>query len=238
MTCVALGAMFAGHIPTRFRRDRVESRGHIGGDDYHFLIMGVAGFAWGAASDRFGPRIVVLLGALLLGLGLFVARAVPPRRSPFKSGSASSWVSPRELVLRSDDRDGDRVVQHPTSPRGVSRFGRHGRRADDDLAPRGVAHLELRLAHGDGRDRRTRLGVAYSGGPARSCTARRGRPASGGRRSGRSCRKRAVPHIGSANAAVHRAGGDALPLLCGPFRSHLSHGELRDFLRHSDDRRR
>jgi len=38
-----------------------------------FLVMGAAGFGWGAASDRFGPRIVVLCGAVLLGLGLALA---------------------------------------------------------------------------------------------------------------------------------------------------------------------
>ncbi|HTN97313.1 MAG TPA: MFS transporter, partial [Nordella sp.] len=38
-----------------------------------FLVMGVAGFAWGAASDRFGPRLVVLAGAILLGAGLVLA---------------------------------------------------------------------------------------------------------------------------------------------------------------------
>jgi MFS family permease len=44
-----------------------------------FLIMGVAGFLWGAASDRYGPRVVVLAGAVLLGAGLLVAsRATTP----------------------------------------------------------------------------------------------------------------------------------------------------------------
>ena len=38
-----------------------------------FLTMGIAGFAWGAVSDRFGTRPVVLSGALLLGLGLVLA---------------------------------------------------------------------------------------------------------------------------------------------------------------------
>ncbi|MFT4181076.1 MAG: MFS transporter, partial [Rhizobium sp.] len=43
----------------------------------NFLVMGLGGFLWGAASDRFGPRIVVLIGALLLGLALVLAsRAV------------------------------------------------------------------------------------------------------------------------------------------------------------------
>jgi MFS family permease len=38
-----------------------------------FLTMGVGGFGWGALTDRFGPRVVVLSGALLLGAGLALA---------------------------------------------------------------------------------------------------------------------------------------------------------------------
>jgi MFS family permease len=38
-----------------------------------FLTMGIAAFGWGALTDRFGPRIVVLSGAILLGLGLALA---------------------------------------------------------------------------------------------------------------------------------------------------------------------
>ena len=38
-----------------------------------FLMMGVGGFGWGALTDRFGPRIVVLSGGLLLGLGILLA---------------------------------------------------------------------------------------------------------------------------------------------------------------------
>jgi len=38
-----------------------------------FLVMGAAGFGWGALSDRFGTRPVVLCGAVLLGLGLVLA---------------------------------------------------------------------------------------------------------------------------------------------------------------------
>ncbi len=38
-----------------------------------FLTMGVGGFLWGALTDRFGPRLVVLAGALLLGAGLALA---------------------------------------------------------------------------------------------------------------------------------------------------------------------
>jgi MFS family permease len=35
--------------------------------------MGAGGFAWGAATDRFGPRVVVLIGAGLLGFALVLA---------------------------------------------------------------------------------------------------------------------------------------------------------------------
>jgi MFS family permease len=39
----------------------------------NFLVMGFAAFAWGAISDRFGPKVVVLSGSVLLGLGMVLA---------------------------------------------------------------------------------------------------------------------------------------------------------------------
>jgi MFS family permease len=39
----------------------------------NFLCMGAGAFVWGALSDRYGPRAVVLTGGLLLGLGLVTA---------------------------------------------------------------------------------------------------------------------------------------------------------------------
>ena len=38
-----------------------------------FLAMGVGGFIWGALADRFGGRVVVLAGGILLGIGLIVS---------------------------------------------------------------------------------------------------------------------------------------------------------------------
>src|SRR5437660_7174178 len=35
-----------------------------------FVAMGIGGFVWGTLTDRFGPKIVVLSGAILLGTGL------------------------------------------------------------------------------------------------------------------------------------------------------------------------
>lgn len=75
MTCIAIGAMFSLAV---FLRPITESTGWStaavsGAMTLNFLAMGAAGFGWGALSDRIGPRIVVLAGAVLLGLGLFLA---------------------------------------------------------------------------------------------------------------------------------------------------------------------
>ena len=81
MTCIAIGAMFSLAVflqpitqSTGWSHAAVSSAMTIG-----FLAMGAAGFGWGALSDRVGPRPVVLAGAVLLGLGLFLAsRAESP----------------------------------------------------------------------------------------------------------------------------------------------------------------
>ncbi len=81
MTCVAIGSMFSLAVflgpmsaSTGWSRATISTAMTL-----DFLIMGIAGFAWGTVSDRFGPRIVVLAGALLLGCGLIVAsRASSP----------------------------------------------------------------------------------------------------------------------------------------------------------------
>jgi MFS family permease len=72
MTCVGMGAVFTLPVflqpmteATGWTRAGVSSAMTI-----DFLVMGVAGFGWGALSDRFGARVVVLAGALLLGLVL------------------------------------------------------------------------------------------------------------------------------------------------------------------------
>ncbi|MCX5477532.1 MFS transporter [Kaistia geumhonensis] len=75
MGCVAIGAMFSLAV---FLEPMAASTGwsHAGistAMTLNFLVMGFAGFGWGIASDRFGPRIVVLIGAALLGLALVLA---------------------------------------------------------------------------------------------------------------------------------------------------------------------
>src|SRR5215208_1399356 len=75
MTCIAIGAMFSLAVflqpitqATGWSHTAVSAAMTV-----NFLAMGAAGFGWGALSDRIGPRWVVLAGAVLLGLGLFLA---------------------------------------------------------------------------------------------------------------------------------------------------------------------
>jgi MFS family permease len=75
MGCVAMGTTFSLAVflqpmseATGWSRTGVSTAMTI-----VFLTMGVGGFGWGALTDRFGPRIVVLSGALLLGAGLALA---------------------------------------------------------------------------------------------------------------------------------------------------------------------
>ena len=81
MGCVAVGAMMSLAV---FLQPITEATGWSragvsGAMTISFLVMGAAGFGWGALNDRYGTRPVVLAGAVLLGLGLVLAsRAATP----------------------------------------------------------------------------------------------------------------------------------------------------------------
>ena len=75
MTCVAIGVIFSLAVflepmsaATGWSRAGISSTLTLA-----FLSMGVAGFGWGALSDRIGPRPVVLAGTVLLGLSTVLA---------------------------------------------------------------------------------------------------------------------------------------------------------------------
>jgi MFS family permease len=75
MTCVAIGVVFSLAVflapmgaATGWSRAGISSAMTLA-----FLSMGVAGFGWGALSDRYGPRVVVLAGTILLGLSTVLA---------------------------------------------------------------------------------------------------------------------------------------------------------------------
>jgi MFS family permease len=75
MTCIGIGAMLSLAVFLQpIAADTGWSRSGISiAATLDFLGMGAAAFLWGAMSDRFGTRIVVLLGSLLLGIGLVAA---------------------------------------------------------------------------------------------------------------------------------------------------------------------
>ena len=75
VTCVGFGAMAS---LTVFLQPMAEAMGwsRTGVSTaalINWLCMGIGAFAWGALSDRFGTRAVVLAGGALLGLGLVTA---------------------------------------------------------------------------------------------------------------------------------------------------------------------
>ena len=77
--CVAAGTMFALAVFLQPMADSAGwSRAGISSAmTINFLVMGPAGFFWGALSDRIGPRPVLLAGSLLLGLGAILAGRAP-----------------------------------------------------------------------------------------------------------------------------------------------------------------
>jgi len=79
ITCVAMGAMFALPVYLQPMADAT-GWGRAGislAMTFAFIVMGFAGFAWGAVTDRIGPRPVVLIGSVMLGVGLLTASFAP-----------------------------------------------------------------------------------------------------------------------------------------------------------------
>jgi MFS family permease len=110
MTCVAIGAMFSlavylqpMSVDTGWSRAGISSAMTL-----DFLAMGVAGFGWGAVSDRYGTRLVVLIGS--------AARPRPRAGQPcnFASGVSADLRHPHRRcgrrILCADDRGGDALV--------------------------------------------------------------------------------------------------------------------------------
>jgi MFS family permease len=75
MGCVAIGSIFSLPVflqpmsaATGWSRTAISLA-----MTFDFLAMGIASFCWGMMMDRFGPRIVLLAGSSILGLGLVLA---------------------------------------------------------------------------------------------------------------------------------------------------------------------
>jgi len=75
VTCVGFGAMMSLSVFMQPMADAMgwSRTGIATAALLNFLSMSAGAFAWGALSDRFGTRIVVLSGGALLGLGLVTA---------------------------------------------------------------------------------------------------------------------------------------------------------------------
>jgi MFS family permease len=75
MGCVAVGAMFSLAVFLAPMSDETGwSRAGISlAMTINFVVMAFGSFAWGAASDRWGARVVTLCGAVILGAALVLA---------------------------------------------------------------------------------------------------------------------------------------------------------------------
>jgi len=83
MGCVAIGAMFSLAV---FLAPMSEATGWSrAGISFamtvNFIVLAFGSFAWGAASDRWGARVVTLIGAVLLGAALVLASRVQSLRA-------------------------------------------------------------------------------------------------------------------------------------------------------------
>ncbi|MEQ1901285.1 MAG: MFS transporter [Devosia sp.] len=79
ITCVAMGALFALPVYQQPMADDTgwARAGIAGAMTIGFITMGIAGFAWGAISDRIGARPVLVIASILLGGGLIIASQAP-----------------------------------------------------------------------------------------------------------------------------------------------------------------
>jgi MFS family permease len=75
MGCVAIGSIFSLPVflqpmsaATGWSRTAISLA-----MTFNFVTMGIASFGWGMMMDQFGPRIVLLAGSSILGLGLVLA---------------------------------------------------------------------------------------------------------------------------------------------------------------------
>src|ERR1700679_2727753 len=75
MGCIAIGSIFSlpvflqpMSVATGWSRTAISLAMTL-----NFIAMGIASFGWGMMMDRFGPRIVLLAGSSVLGLGLVLA---------------------------------------------------------------------------------------------------------------------------------------------------------------------
>src|SRR5277367_4755934 len=76
--CIAIGAMFS--LPVFLRPISLNTGWSITGVSsamtFGFLAMAVGSLLWGSLSDRFGPRLIVLVGSVVLAASLVLVSKV------------------------------------------------------------------------------------------------------------------------------------------------------------------
>ena len=163
--CVAIGAMFSLPVfllpisrDTGWSVTGVSSAMTIG-----FIAMALASMVWGSLSDRFGPRVVVLIGSVVLAGALALAsRATSLVEFQLTFGlvvgSAIAAIFAPMMACVTGWFDTHRSLAVSLVSAG------NGNGADDHVAAGGVARLHLRLANITPDHRVRRRGVDDSGG--------------------------------------------------------------------------
>ena len=228
MGCVAIGSIFSLPVflqpmsaATGWSRTAISLA-----MTFDFVTMGIASFGWGMLMDRFGPRIVLLAGSSILGLGLVLAsRAATVEQFQLfygvlvGVGGGAIFAPLMATVTGWFDRQRSLAVSLVSAGMGV---------APMTVAPiAAVARFEIRLAILATSDRPRRLGAAAAGGfpgaprPWRWRGTGRGACGGAGDDAARSV----------DIAAIRRACPDLFPVLRDPFRPVVPHRELCDLLR-------
>ena len=144
MTCVGIGAMFslAIFLAADVGRHRLVARRHFERDDARLPGDGRCRLRLGRAqrplrrAHRRADRRRAARARAGAGEPRHLADAIPAHLR-------HAGRSCRQRLLRADDRDRHRLVRGQPQPRGIAGLRRHGRGADDDLALRALADLDL-----------------------------------------------------------------------------------------------
>ena len=235
MTCVAFGTVFSLAIfQEPIAADTHWSYAGIASAmTLNFLVGGAGGFLWGTVTDRFGPRIVVLIGAVLMGLALILASRTESLLVFQLSfgvliGLAGSTFFTPMIVTTIAWFDTQRSLAVSLVSAGMG------------VAPLTISPFARWLI--TAYDWRTAMLVIGIGAMALLIPAALARPPPTGsgrrpRRFGR-CRRRRRRHVaapGLSLAAVPGPRLHLLRLLRGPFGTDFPHGQLRHGVRHHAD---
>ena len=137
--CVAIGAMFS--LPVFVRAIARDTGWSITGVSsamtFGFMAMALGSIVWGSLSDRFGPRLIVLIGSGVLAAALALAsRATSLLEFQLTFGVIVGGATAGDLCPHDGLRHG--LVRHPSQSGCVARLGGHGDGAAHHVAAGGT----------------------------------------------------------------------------------------------------